>query len=96
MGQTSRPLRTRIIEHKSRIRNKILEAPLIAHFIQHGHSAESLTFFAIEVINNRALHYSNINDSLLKKEAIWIHKLQSLAPTGLNDRIDYSCFFYNF
>lgn len=37
VGKTSRTLRTCLLEHRSRIRLKVYEAPMVEHFLSAGH-----------------------------------------------------------
>uniref|UniRef100_A0A803SUQ2 Reverse transcriptase domain-containing protein n=1 Tax=Anolis carolinensis TaxID=28377 RepID=A0A803SUQ2_ANOCA len=88
VGMTSRALRTRIQEHKSRIRNGCTDSTLYTHFQEKAHSDESFKFFVIEKVkptgDNKRL--------LLQRESFWTFKFNSVFPKGLNDRIDFTCY----
>ncbi|OCT73092.1 hypothetical protein XELAEV_18036071mg [Xenopus laevis] len=62
VGQTIRPVKERIKEHKSDIRNYKL---------------------VLEVVLKPQI--KDMNKILLQQEAVWIKRLKSLAPTGLNE-----------
>lgn len=98
VGQTSRSIKTRISEHKSTIRafykdpNKFedkKETTLARHFHQYNHNVSDLKWQVIDQINT-----NNPNDDtkrlLLRQEVFWIHTLNSLQPTGLNEDCNYN------
>ena len=84
VGKTTRQIRTRILEHKSRIRNNVMEAPMTKHLIDAGHSEEDLQFLVIKVLKRMPFHHQNIEQMLLKEENYFIHRLQTLTPEGMN------------
>lgn len=90
VGYTKRMIRTRICEHRSRIRNHTQDAPLVAHFEQAGHSEEDFKFWIIEQIMGGP--GKDVQRSLLQKETQWIFKLNTMQPMGLNTAQDFSCF----
>lgn len=75
VGQTSRPLRTRIQQHLDNIRSGIREAPLYLHFRQSCGLA-SFSFLGIDAHPKE--------NTRKKKEANWIRLLNTTVPTGLN------------
>lgn len=91
VGKTSRCLRIRITEHKSSIKRKDIHSPLAIHCTQKGHMMHSLRFWAIEKVdrNPRGGDYEKL---LLQRETMWIHRLNCIAPFGLNEQLDFSCF----
>ena len=91
VGKTSRPLRTRITEHKSAIRRGDTKAPLVEHFINKSHSDSELRFWAIELIKPHP-RGGDLDRTLLQREARWIDFLGTTAPNGLNEDFDLSCF----
>ena len=87
VGQTSRPLKTRISEHRSTIRNKVITSPVAVHFAEAGHNVSTLRYCGIESIQPPR-RGGDIKNILLKRELFWIHTLQTLAPKGLNEEYD--------
>ena len=87
IGKTTRPLKTRISEHRSNIRNHDPKSPVAVHFTQHGHSVSTLRYSGIEVIKSPR-RGGDINALLLKREAFWIYSLETLSPKGLNEEFD--------
>ena len=92
VGKSTRPIKIRIGEHRSRIRNRNLEAPLTAHYVEMGHSPEDFKFVVLEVVSAQPFEKIDIERVLLQKEAAFIHRLNTLAPEGLNNEMDLSCF----
>lgn len=92
VGSTRRKLKLRIIEHRSRIRNNVLEASLVQHFSEAGHAHDAFQFAVLEIIT------SNIDengDPLLKsaqRETFCIYRLQTLQPKGLNSNVDFASY----
>lgn len=72
------------------IHNRILKTTLTAHFIDRNHDPGSLRYFVTEQI--RASSDRDRSRLLHQRESFWIHKLNTLQPFGLNEKIDYSCF----
>lgn len=87
VGKTSRPLKTRISEHRSNIRNKDTKNPVAIHFTEARHNVSALRYQGIEhvTLSNRG---GDINSALLKREAFWIYTLDTLNPRGLNEEFD--------
>lgn len=84
VGSTSRSIKVRILEHVARIKNKVLEAPLISHFENPGHDSNSLRYTVIEQVKGspgmdkvRLLH---------QREIFWTFQLNSSHPNGLNEK----------
>lgn len=88
----TRMLNVHIMEHKSRIKNKIPEAPLVEHFIQAGHALEELRFFAFFKSKSHPYNIVDVPKCLQQLEATWIFKMNSLEPHGLNQELDLSVF----
>lgn len=90
IGYTKRMIRTRTGEHKSRIRNKVLEAPMVSHFVNARHMDTDFSFWFLEQTTSRP--GLDIQRQLLQWEAYWIFKLNTVKPHGLNVSQDLSCF----
>lgn len=92
IGQTKRNLKLRIAEHKASIRNNNMEYAIARHYRDRNHgSASTLRFVGIERVmpNPRG---GDIIKQLLKREAYWIHTLNTVEPYGLNEKQDLSVF----
>ncbi|XP_062837953.1 uncharacterized protein LOC134299335 [Anolis carolinensis] len=90
VGMTTRAIRIRIQEHRSRIRKGNTESTLYLHFKDNIHSCNDLKYLALEKLQTPI--NTDIKKLLLCREAFWIHKLKTLTPQGLNDRLDLTCF----
>ncbi|CAJ0950957.1 unnamed protein product [Ranitomeya imitator] len=83
VGETSQSIRDRVSKHKSTIRCNNLLLPVPHHFAAAGHNISQLKFLILEPVppprrgGNRIL-------TLKKREAYWIHTLDTLTPKGLN------------
>jgi len=84
VGQTSKKLKERFINHFGNINNKRLADPIGRHFSSAGHHGrKTLTIHIVEFIP--APYNSNVGKSLRdSSERRWMYKLQSIAPQGLN------------
>ncbi|CAJ0947650.1 unnamed protein product [Ranitomeya imitator] len=87
IGETTQPIRSRISKHKSTIRCQNLLLPLPSHFVSKGHNISQLRFQVLEHIPVQRRGGNRIH-LLKKKEAYWIHELQTLSPKGLNREYD--------
>ena len=91
VGKTIRELKTRFSEHKSAIRNNDEKSSVARHFNAVGHDVCTLRFQGLEVVNP-SKRGGDRGKSLLKREAYWIHTLQTECPRGLNEELLLSCF----
>lgn len=99
VGQTSRIVRTRITEHKSKIRQFIggsepnegsdSETAVARHFLEHRHQVSDLKWCVLEQINTH-LESNQFKKRLLSREIFWIHQLDTLCPGGLNEECNYN------
>lgn len=92
VGQTKRPLKLRIAEHKAAIRNRNMDYAIARHYVQANHGSNaSLKFWGIERIlpSQRG---GDIVKYLLQREAFWIFTLNTVEPNGLNEELGLSCF----
>ncbi|XP_078512251.1 uncharacterized protein LOC144771879 [Lissotriton helveticus] len=90
VGQTERKIKIRISEHKSNIRTKYLKSAVASHWHECNHQISQLKFTILEILPQRC--DTDPIKQRLQTEFYWIKKLNSLQPTGFNDRIEYSCF----
>ncbi|CAJ0968348.1 unnamed protein product, partial [Ranitomeya imitator] len=82
IGETTQPVRDRISKHKSTIRCSNLLLPIPYHFHTQGHSVSQLKYQVIDHVPPPRRGGDRIT-LLKKKEAFWIHTLESLSPKGL-------------
>ncbi|OCT78300.1 hypothetical protein XELAEV_18029407mg, partial [Xenopus laevis] len=105
VGQTSRSIKTRLKEHKSSIRNytpdiekqeskkeNISEMSVAKHFFHNKHTVAQLRWNILEQVTTE--RGGNIRKRLLQREAVWIKRLDSLTPMGLNESFNMRCFLY--
>ncbi|CAJ0949522.1 unnamed protein product [Ranitomeya imitator] len=91
VGETTQPVKSRISKHKSTIRCKNLLLPLPSHFIEKGHNLSQLKFQIIEHVTPLRRGGDRIT-MLKRREAYWIHELNTLSPKGLNRDYELSSF----
>ncbi|OCT84599.1 hypothetical protein XELAEV_18022752mg [Xenopus laevis] len=95
VGQTIRKVKERIKEHKGDIRNFKKETntdtPVSRHFYTNKHHVSQLKWLVLEVIESPH-RGGDVRKILLQREAIWIKKLNSLTPAGMNDQWSVACF----
>ena len=87
IGKTTRPLKVRISEHRSSIRNHDPKSPVAVHFSTANHNVSSLRYLGIERVQSFR-RGGDINAQLLKREAFWIYTLDTISPKGLNEAFD--------
>lgn len=85
VGPTRQELKIRIIEHRSRIRNAVLDAPIVQHFVEKQHDSESFTFIVLEIIVQAEDKGGDIHKRLVQQKMFWIFKLCTMHPSGLNE-----------
>ncbi|CAJ0916648.1 unnamed protein product [Ranitomeya imitator] len=91
VGETTQAIRNRISKHKSTIRCQNLLLPIPSHFIAKGHSISQLKFQVIEHVPQLRRGGNRIT-RLKRREAFWIHNLDTLHPKGLNRDYDLAAF----
>lgn len=91
VGKTSRPLRTRISEHRSNIRCGDTRNPVAAHFLAAGHNVCTLRYTGIERVE-RPPRGGNHDRLLLQRETYHIYALNTMSPHGLNEDFDIKPF----
>ncbi|OCT78183.1 hypothetical protein XELAEV_18029290mg [Xenopus laevis] len=91
IGKTIQKLKDRFIKHKSVIKIGQATTPLVQHCIEYRHNVSSLRFMGIDQITGSSGGLDK-NTLLLRKEAEWIFRLNTVTPMGLNDSLNLSCF----
>lgn len=87
-GQTSQKIKTRICQHRSRLRCKTENAPLVEHFTEKGHTEDQLKWTVISVIKIPQ-RGGNISALLNKEELKFIIRLNCMKE-GLNRNEDWT------
>lgn len=83
VGKTTRPLKTRIAEHRSKIRTQDKTSPVSVHFAEAHHSVAAMRYTGIEHVKAHR-RGGDIDKLLLRRESYYIHTLQTLHPLGLD------------
>lgn len=91
VGETSMRMKDRLSKHKSTIRKQNLLLPIPLHFYDKKHNISQLRYQIIEGVS-LPRRGGDRNKLLLKREAYWIHRLQTMEPRGLNREYNVSCF----
>ncbi|CAJ0929930.1 unnamed protein product [Ranitomeya imitator] len=91
VGETTQPIRDRVSKHKSTVRCKNLLLPIPSHFNTQGHNVSQLQFQVIEHIPPIRRGGDRMA-RLKRREAFWIHTLETLHPMGLNRDYDLASF----
>lgn len=91
VGSTRCKLKLRIIEHRSRIRNLVAEAPLVQH-TEAGHAYDAFKFLVLEIITYNTDEGGDPLIKLAQREIYWIYRLRTLQPKGLNTNVDFSSY----
>lgn len=77
VGSSRRAICTRICEHRSQIKNDIVETPLVAHFQEQGHDSEEFKLLVLEQVKQHTYNSIDITKVLLQQEARWIFCLKT-------------------
>ena len=84
VGQTKNRLMDRFVMHYGNIKRKNQKDPIGRHFSTAGHDGKiNMTIHILEFIPapSESIPGQSLRDSLERK---WIHRLQSIAPQGIN------------
>lgn len=92
VGSCWRALKVRIGEHRSRIKNRNIDAPLVPHFLEKNHAPDSFQFTVLEQLRPVKFNKINLYKRLLQRESYWIYQLDTLTPGGLNCENELKCF----
>lgn len=77
------------------IRKGLMTHSVSAHFKTH-HNSDPTLFKFMGIVQKKA-HWrgSDIVQIISREETLWIHRLKTLTPGGLNIEIDLKCFLSN-
>ncbi|OCT89505.1 hypothetical protein XELAEV_18018126mg [Xenopus laevis] len=91
IGETTQMVKSRISQHKSSINLGNIRLPVSKHFLEAGLVADQLKYMVLEGIP--PLKFGGNRELKLKqREVWWIHRLKTLAPSGLNR--DYDLYLF--
>lgn len=76
-------IRKRISKRKSTIRTRLTDLPIPKHFTEQSHTISLLEFRIIDSVSIPRRGGDRLA-MFKEKELMWIHKLDRLAPKGLN------------
>ena len=88
-----RAVKTRILEHRSRIKNGVMEAPMVSHFKDMGHSHNDLCYVILKRFQSHPFNRINVEKSLLQMEAFVIYKFKTIGAMGLNTELELNSYF---
>ncbi|XP_075450940.1 uncharacterized protein LOC142492137 [Ascaphus truei] len=88
IGRTKRYLRIRILEHARNIKLGLEHHSVSRHF-KNKHNCDSslLKYIGIQIVNI-GRRGGDRDKMLSKQESLWIYKMQTLSPLGLNEELD--------
>ena len=81
VGMTTRPVKTRIMKHRSTIRCGRTATKLTNHFLEYKHHEDQIEWTILETVQNEC--------QLFQKEQRWVFSL-NMANTRLNENIPWS------
>lgn len=91
IGKTTQQINVRITQHRSRIKRKVQNAPMVEHFSSSAHEDTNFKWTVLAVIKP-GTNQIDINAALLKKEAYLILKFNTVS-TGLNNMSEINSTF---
>ena len=83
VGETSLPLSVRMTNHLSTIRCR-RDVPVATHFSALDHSISEIRFVGLQSLEHLRLGSEEITQRRRLAETVWIRRLGTLAPVGLN------------
>lgn len=70
-----------------------MEAPMINHFLNKKHLPHEFQVTVFEQIRTSKYNKASLIKRLLQRECYWIYRLGTLTPNGLNNDIEFGCFW---
>lgn len=94
VGSSMHVVKMHVLEHKSRIKNNIVEAPLVSHFQSMQHSHEQMKFCVLYTVHLSPILTTGLiyTDCFFKKNQFFIFHLNLETPYGLNQNNDFSSY----
>lgn len=74
IGSSVGQIHTKMAEHRSRIWNNVIEAPLVQHFFEYNNAPNGFKFFIVEVISTKKTSEFDLRPFLLLREGFWTFK----------------------
>ena len=84
VGMTTQQVRSRLDQHRSKIKKGSMESALYFHFLNPGHTEFDCK---VQIIYRHTGDTESAKDVLLQVEEFYMRKLATLIPFGLNDHI---------
>lgn len=88
VGKTNQQVNQRITQHRSRIKKKVVTAPVVQHFVEKGHTERDFKWTVLHMVDT-SKNVGDIECRLLKKEAYLILKYNAMTA-GLNEMTELS------
>lgn len=80
VGMNTKLVRTDIVEYLSKIKNRVMNAPLVSHFVEAGYSESDFKYCVINKLQKLVYHLINEKKALVHVEAFWIFTLDTVMP----------------
>ena len=90
VGKSETPFNIRLNNHRKDVNNVQATLSVSKHFREANHSFNrDAKFTLIEQIKNQTLSQKDMRKTLEDHEDLWILKLGTLRPNGLNDKLNH-------
>ena len=90
VGKSETPFKIRLNNHRKDVNNTEATLSVSKHFQEANHSFNrDAKFTLIEKIKNHNISQKDMRRTLENHEDLWILKLQTLKPNGLNDKLNH-------
>ena len=90
VGKSETPFNIRLNNHRKDVNNTEATLSVSKHFQEANHSFnKDAKFTLIEKIKNHNISQKDMRRTLENHEDLWILKLQTLKPNGLNDKLNH-------
>ncbi|OCT77762.1 hypothetical protein XELAEV_18028857mg [Xenopus laevis] len=91
VGKTTRPFRKRLSEHLGCVARRDCSSAVAKHLIECHNSALCVHAQTIDRVVS-GVRKGDLDLPLLRKEAMWIYRLGTVSPNGLNREWELNCF----
>ena len=90
VGESETPFNIRLNNHRKDVQNLQVTLSVSQHFREANHSFNrDAKFTLIEQIKNNSMSQKDMHRTLEDHEDLWILKLGTLRPNGLNDKLNH-------